>query len=264
MAARQNPAVQSNEPTPATLGDVLYARPAAPLVPEREWLELVLSVAVGSQTALQSLYERLQRPVFTLATRIVRDAAGAQEATLETFLDVWRHARGCEPASTTVIAWIMNIARARALARAASPSGAATLGDPEQPLLQPPGSLRRRLAERIAREARTIPIMPPPFSWSEPPWEEVSPGILCKLLATDAELHRVSMLVRLLPGIEYPPHTHAGLEELHLLQGELWIDARKLQPGEYNRAEAPTSDQRVWSETGCACVLVTSTRDRLH
>ena len=71
------------------------------------------------------------------------------------------------------------------------------------------------------------------------------------------------MLVRLLPGVEYPAHTHAGLEELFLLDGELWIDDRKLYPGDYNRAEAPSGDKRVWSETGCTCVLITSTQDIL-
>jgi len=57
--------------------------------------------------------------------------------------------------------------------------------------------------------------------------------------------------------------THAGLEELHLLEGELWIDERKLYPGDYNRAEPGTGDKRVWSETGCTCVLITSTKDVL-
>lgn len=97
----------------------------------------------------------------------------------------------------------------------------------------------------------------------EPEWEEVAPGISCKLLATDWVRQRVSMLVRLAPGTEYPPHTHAGVEELHLLDGELFIDDRKLFPGDYNRAEPGTSDRRVWSETGCTCVLMTSTDDLL-
>ena len=92
------------------------------------------------------------------------------------------------------------------------------------------------------------------------PW---APGISCKLLATDPERDRVSMLVRLTPGVHYPPHTHAGIEELHLLDGELWIDDRKLTPGDYNRAEPGTGDQRVWSETGCTCVLITSPGDIL-
>jgi len=91
----------------------------------------------------------------------------------------------------------------------------------------------------------------------------VAPGIAVKLLAVDEDTHRVSMLVRLAPGGVYPPHTHAGVEELHLLQGELWIDDRKLYPGDYNRAESGTGDKRVWSETGCTCVLITSARDVL-
>jgi anti-sigma factor ChrR (cupin superfamily) len=130
-------------------------------------------------------------------------------------------------------------------------------------ILRPPASLRERLARRIAAEAGESPTVPPLRQWNEPAWEEVAPGIFCKLMATDTKTHRVSMLVRLLPGIEYPPHTHAGLEELFLLDGELWIDDRKLYPGDYNRAEAPSGDKRVWTETGCTCVLITSTQDIL-
>jgi len=130
-------------------------------------------------------------------------------------------------------------------------------------VLRPSAKLRARLAQRIARETGGEPVLPTPSDYREPEWEEVAPGIFCKLLATDAENDRVSMLVRLLPSVEYPPHTHAGLEELHLLDGELWIDERKLYPGDYNRAVAGTGDKRVWSETGCTCVLITSTKDIL-
>lgn len=42
------------------------------------------------------------------------------------------------------------------------------------------------------------------------------------------------------------------------------IDDRKLHPGDYNRGEPGTSDGRVWSETGCTCVLVTSFHDILR
>ena len=100
--------------------------------------------------------------------------------------------------------------------------------------------------------------------WSEPEWEQVAPGIECKLLATDTEKHRVSVLVRLAPGASYPAHTHAGVEELHLLDGELWIDERKLFPGDYNYGAPGAGDERVWSETGCTCVLITSIKDTLR
>lgn len=131
-------------------------------------------------------------------------------------------------------------------------------------VLRPSTSLWGRLAQRIAAEAGGELVSSEPAGWAEPAWEEVAPGIFCKLLATDAEQDVVSMLVRLAPGVHYPPHTHARVEELHLLDGELWIDERKLQPGDYNRAEPGTSDTRVWSETGCTCVLITSSRDVLR
>jgi anti-sigma factor ChrR (cupin superfamily) len=131
-------------------------------------------------------------------------------------------------------------------------------------VLRPAGSLQARLALRIAEETGKEPVLPPARQWSEPEWEQVAPGIECKLLATDAQRQRVSMLVRLAPGASYPAHTHAGAEELHLLEGELWIDERRLLPGDYNRGAPGAADERVWSETGCTCLLVTSTEDTLR
>jgi quercetin dioxygenase-like cupin family protein len=128
-------------------------------------------------------------------------------------------------------------------------------------VVRPSASLWDRLARRIAVETGEEPVVPPPQRWVEPAWEEAAPGISVKLLATDTEKDRVSMLVRLAPGVAYPPHRHAGVEELYLLDGELMIDDKKLYPGDYNRAEPGTADQRVWSESGCTCVLLTSTRD---
>jgi hypothetical protein len=131
-------------------------------------------------------------------------------------------------------------------------------------VLRPTTSLQTRLALRLAEETGKLPVLPSARQWTEPEWEQVAPGIECKLLATDMERHRVSMLVRLAPGASYPGHTHAGVEELHLLDGELWIDDRKLSPGDYNYGAPGTGDERVWSETGCTCVLVTSTLDPLR
>lgn len=132
-------------------------------------------------------------------------------------------------------------------------------------ILRTPTPLWGRLAERIATDVGGEPSRELEERWGdEPQWKDVAPGISCKLLATDAATERVSMLVRLAPGVAYPPHSHAGVEELHLLDGELWIDDRKLAPGDYNRGEAGTADSRVWSETGCTCVLVTSFRDVLR
>jgi anti-sigma factor ChrR (cupin superfamily) len=128
-------------------------------------------------------------------------------------------------------------------------------------VLRPPASLWERLAQRIAAETGGEPVLPAPQRWAEPEWKEVAPGISCKLLATDAEKNRVSMVVRLAPGTDYPPHRHDGVEELHLLHGELIVDDKTFYPGDYRRAEAGSVDHRVWTETGCTCVLVTSFHD---
>jgi anti-sigma factor ChrR (cupin superfamily) len=130
-------------------------------------------------------------------------------------------------------------------------------------MLRPSTSLWDRLVERIAEKNEDAPVVAARRDWPEPEWQEAAPGISCKLLATDTERDRVTMLVRLAPGVDYPPHSHAGVEELHLLHGELWIDDRKLYPGDYNRAEPGTADKHVWSETGCTCLLITSPSDAL-
>lgn len=163
----------------------------------------------------------------------------AAEAHIASYPDCRRELESLRPAIDRFVAWPTDV-------------------------LRPTTSLQARLALRIAEETGNEPVPPPPPRWSEPDWEQVAPGIECKLLATDTERHRVSMLVRLAPGASYPAHTHAGVEELHLLHGELWIDERKLFPGDYNYGAPGDGDERVCSETGCTCVLITNTKDVLR
>jgi RNA polymerase sigma-70 factor (ECF subfamily) len=361
------------------------------VTPEQEWARLARAAGRASAQALLSLYEKAHRPVFTLAMRITCNRRAAEDVTLEVFDEVRRRGTADVHPDGSVLAWMMNVTRARALERVhaeqrrkrgepAEPAGLLSIDGPDYVDLLAAKEQRRVLngalagllpgqreaieaaffsrrvaddgrvraglhslgralariadkdwpeypnrcdhAERLcvhalqalpADEARRMethllscwdcrrelgvlrPVLDVLVAWptdvlrptaplqhallisarrgrtdsapseaeAEPEWEDVAPGISCQLLANDAERHIISMLVRLVPGGEYPPHTHAGREELHLLDGELWIDDRKLHPGDYNRAEANTGDKRVWSETGCSCVLVTSTLDEL-
>ena len=109
----------SKEPThnpQATLGDVLYANSKA-LVKEQEWVTLVQSIAAGDQLALHALYERSHRVVFTLIMRITANHETAEELTVDVFHDVWRRASRYDAANGTVLGWIMNQARSRAIDR---------------------------------------------------------------------------------------------------------------------------------------------------
>ena len=111
------PGEEQTQQTPATtLGDVLYANSKA-LVPEQEWTILVQSIAAGEQLALHALYERAHRVVFTLIIRITANREIADELTIDVFHDIWRRAARYEPEKGTVLAWIMNRARSRAIDR---------------------------------------------------------------------------------------------------------------------------------------------------
>ena len=101
---------------PATLGDVLYAT-SKPAILEQSWATLVRSMAAGDQLALHALYEMAHRPVFTLILRITANRETAEELTVDVFHDVWRRASRYDPANGTVLGWIMNQARSRAIDR---------------------------------------------------------------------------------------------------------------------------------------------------
>jgi RNA polymerase sigma-70 factor (ECF subfamily) len=102
--------------SPATLGDVLYARSKAP-VPEQDWVALVQSIAAGDQLALHALYERTHRIVFTLIMRITANRETSEELTIDVFHEIWRRAARYDAANGTVLGWIMNQARSRAIDR---------------------------------------------------------------------------------------------------------------------------------------------------
>lgn len=104
--------------TGRTLGDLLYADKAKTRISEDEWVGLVRLVAAGDQAALQALYERTHRIVFTLIMRITHDRETAEEVTLDVFHDVWHRASKYDDAAGgSVVGWIMNQARSRAIDR---------------------------------------------------------------------------------------------------------------------------------------------------
>jgi RNA polymerase sigma-70 factor (ECF subfamily) len=109
-------AKEAPQESPATLGDVLYAKSKAP-APEQEWVALVQSIAAGDQRALHALYERAHRPVFTLLMRITANRETAEELTVDVFHEVWRRAGRYDAANGSVLGWIMNQARSRAIDR---------------------------------------------------------------------------------------------------------------------------------------------------
>ncbi|MDE2050781.1 MAG: RNA polymerase subunit sigma [Gammaproteobacteria bacterium] len=99
-----------------TLGTLLYCDRAG-RAREAEWLALVASVAAGDQSALRALYDRTHRIVFTLIMRIVANRESTEELTADVYHEVWRRASKYDAAAGSVVGWIMNLARSRAIDR---------------------------------------------------------------------------------------------------------------------------------------------------
>jgi len=151
-----------------TLGDILFADKAKVHRSEDDWLQLVRAVAAGDERALHSLYEQTHRIVFTLVVRITADEETAEEVTLDVFYHVWRKASTYDPANGSVVGWIMNQARSRAIDRLrfdrrkkrvnTSPGGlqpTTDIDDPQQAyLFQEESRLLRNALEILTPEER--------------------------------------------------------------------------------------------------------------
>src|ERR1041385_7760553 len=114
--AAELPADRETKKPTATLGDVLYAKPTSAML-EEDWAGLVQRVAAGDQPALHALYELAHHIVFTFVMRISANRETAEELTIDVFHDVWRRASRYDAQSGTVLGWIMNQARSRAIDR---------------------------------------------------------------------------------------------------------------------------------------------------
>jgi RNA polymerase sigma-70 factor, ECF subfamily len=115
--AAQHGIEEPREGSSGTLGDLLYADRTKTRVSEGDWVALVRSIAARDERALHALYERTRRIVFTLIVRITGSRETAEEVTLDVFHDVWRRAPTYDPANGTVVGWVMNQARSRAIDR---------------------------------------------------------------------------------------------------------------------------------------------------
>jgi RNA polymerase sigma-70 factor, ECF subfamily len=76
---------------------------------------LVASVARGDSRALEQIYERHSRGVYSLALRLLTDAPAAEEVVQETFLKLWRQPASYQPGRGRLLPWLLGVAHHHAI-----------------------------------------------------------------------------------------------------------------------------------------------------
>jgi len=84
---------------------------------DQEWAQLIALTAQGDQTALATFYDRTSPQVFGLIYKILNNHEAAEEVTLDVYTQVWRQAHTYDATRGAPGAWLMTLARTRAIDR---------------------------------------------------------------------------------------------------------------------------------------------------
>jgi RNA polymerase sigma-70 factor (ECF subfamily) len=90
-------------------------------------IQHLADMAKGNHAALGKAYDAMGPVVFSLAVRMMRDRAAAEDVTQDVFVQIWRQAGNYDTQRGSPEAWIMMIARTRILDRLRSRSAGVVL-----------------------------------------------------------------------------------------------------------------------------------------
>src|SRR6266480_3581406 len=76
---------------------------------------LLNAIADGAVWAMESLYQRYSRILYSLAYRMLADHQVAEDLLQDAFLSVWRRATSYSPQSGTVRSWLISIVHHRTI-----------------------------------------------------------------------------------------------------------------------------------------------------
>lgn len=79
--------------------------------------QLMARIAQGDQMAFSALYDRLSGPLYSLALKMLGDAAEAEDALQEVCLQIWRRAPTYDSNQSSVFSWAVLLTRGKVIDR---------------------------------------------------------------------------------------------------------------------------------------------------
>ena len=119
-------------------------------------LERIVARDAGSVSVL---YDRHSRLLFNLILRILRDRADAEDVLQEVFVAVWTRAESYNPTLGPPVAWLVRIARNRAIDRFRANAARGRLADASSQDVAPPPS--ESGPEERHDVVRALGVLPP-------------------------------------------------------------------------------------------------------
>jgi RNA polymerase sigma-70 factor, ECF subfamily len=114
------------------------------------------AMAAGDPHALRTLSSRYGRMLTALSMRFLTDEADAEEVVADVLWQAWSDAKSYEPARGSVGAWLVTMARSRAIDRLRARrarQGEAGRQPPPQPIADPPALLDSARRAQMVRNA---------------------------------------------------------------------------------------------------------------
>lgn len=136
------------------------------------------------------------------------------------------------------------------------------------PLATPPPQVKERVMAAIESKQSQQPArsLPPraaamimaanDLPWMSTPYR----GVRIRELSNASPDYAVLML-SCDPGTSFPPHDHAGSEDVYILSGDACIDGRVLRAGDFMHADPGTHHHDMLSPSGCQALLITSRKN---
>jgi RNA polymerase sigma-70 factor (ECF subfamily) len=89
----------------------IAARPAQPAIESAacEDAVIVSRLAQGESAALEELYDRYGRAVYSFSLRMLGDVQSAEELTQEVFIRLWRQAKSYQRSRGAFLTWLLSI-----------------------------------------------------------------------------------------------------------------------------------------------------------